>query len=59
MMVMAGIFGVVLIAVLGTYYFRNKKRHRKAALLCKALDICTEHVQGNLSAQFCPNGRTE
>ena len=37
MMVMAGIFGVVLIAVLGTYYFRNKKRHRKAALLCKAL----------------------
>ena len=37
MMVMAGIFGVVLIAVLGTYYFRNKKRHRKTALFCKAL----------------------
>ena len=37
MMIMAGIFGVVLMAVLGTYYFRNKKRHRKAALLCKAL----------------------
>ena len=37
MMIMAGIFGVVLMAVLGTYYFRNKKRHRKTALLCKAL----------------------
>ena len=37
MMVMAGIFGVVLMAVLGTYYFRNKKRHRKTALFCKAL----------------------
>lgn len=37
MMIMAGIFGVVLMAVLSTYYFRNKKRHRKAALLCKAL----------------------
>ena len=37
MMMIAGIFGAVLMAVFGTYYFQNKKRHRKAALLCKAL----------------------
>lgn len=36
-MMMAGILGAVLMAAFGTYYFQNKKRHRKAALLCKAL----------------------
>ena len=33
----AGIFGAVVMAAFGTYYFRNKKRNRKQALLCKAL----------------------
>lgn len=33
----AGFFGAVVMAALGTYYFRNKKRNRKQALLCKAL----------------------
>lgn len=36
-MMMAGIFGAVLMAVFGTYYFQNKKRNRKRALFCKAL----------------------
>ena len=34
---MAGIFGAVLMTAFGTYYFQNKKRKRKNALLCKAL----------------------
>ena len=55
MMVMAGIFGVVLIAVLGTYYFRNKKRHRKAALLCKAL---ATSVSGLLLLGYLYGART-
>ncbi len=33
----AGVFGAVVMAAFGTYYFRNKKRNRKQALLCKAL----------------------
>ena len=37
MMIIAGIFGAVLMTAFGTYYFQNKKRKRKNALLCKAL----------------------
>lgn len=37
MKMIAGIFGAVLMAAFGIYYFRNKKRNRKRALLCKAL----------------------
>ena len=55
MMVMAGIFGVVLMAVLGTYYFRNKKRHRKTALLCKAL---ATSVSGLLLLGYLYGART-
>lgn len=33
----SGIFGAVLMAAFGIYYFRNKKRNRKCALFCKAL----------------------
>ena len=55
MMVMAGIFGVVLMAVLGTYYFRNKKRHRKAALFCKAL---ATSVSGLLLLGYLYGART-
>ena len=55
MMVMAGIFGIVLMAVLGTYYFRNKKRHRKTALLCKAL---ATSVSGLLLLGYLYGART-
>ena len=55
MMVMAGIFGVVLMAVLGAYYFRNKKRHRKTALLCKAL---ATSVSGLLLLGYLYGART-
>ena len=55
MMVMAGIFGVVLMAVLGTYYFRNKKRHRKTALFCKAL---ATSVSGLLLLGYLYGART-
>lgn len=55
MMVMAGIFGVVLMAVLGTYYFRNKKRHRKTALFCKAL---ATSVSGFLLLGYLYGART-
>ena len=55
MMIMAGIFGVVLMAVLGTYYFRNKKRHRKTALLCKAL---ATSVSGLLLLGYLYGART-
>lgn len=55
MMIMAGIFGVVLMAVLGTYYFRNKKRHRKTALLCKAL---ATSVSGLLLLGYLDGERT-
>ena len=54
-MVMAGIFGVVLMAVLGTYYFRNKKRHRKTALFCKAL---ATSVSGLLLLGYLYGART-
>lgn len=36
-MMMTGLFGAVLMAAFGTYYFRNKKTYRRRALLCKAL----------------------
>lgn len=55
MMVMAGIFGIVLMAVLGTYYFRNKKRHRKTALFCKAL---ATSVSGLLLLGYLYGART-
>ena len=55
MMVMAGFFGVVLMAVLGTYYFRNKKRHRKTALFCKAL---ATSVSGLLLLGYLYGART-
>lgn len=55
MMVMAGIFGVVLMAVLGTYYFRNKKRYRKTALFCKAL---ATSVSGLLLLGYLYGART-
>lgn len=55
MMVIAGIFGVVLMAVLGTYYFRNKKRHRKTALFCKAL---ATSVSGLLLLGYLYGART-
>lgn len=55
MMVMAGIFGVVLMAVLGAYYFRNKKRHRKTALFCKAL---ATSVSGLLLLGYLYGART-
>lgn len=55
MMVMAGIFGVVLMAVLSTYYFRNKKRHRKTALFCKAL---ATSVSGLLLLGYLYGART-
>lgn len=55
MMVMARIFGVVLMAVLGTYYFRNKKRHRKTALFCKAL---ATSVSGLLLLGYLYGART-
>ena len=55
MMIMAGIFGVVLMAVLGTYYFRNKKRHRKTALFCKAL---ATSVSGLLLLGYLYGART-
>ena len=55
MMVMARIFGVVLMAVLGAYYFRNKKRHRKTALFCKAL---ATSVSGLLLLGYLYGART-
>ena len=55
MMVMAGIFGVVLMAVLGAYYFLNKKRHRKTALFCKAL---ATSVSGLLLLGYLYGART-
>lgn len=55
MMVMEGIFGVVLMAVLGAYYFRNKKRHRKTALFCKAL---ATSVSGLLLLGYLYGART-
>ena len=55
MMVMAGIFGIVLMAVLGTYHFRNKKRHRKTALFCKAL---ATSVSGLLLLGYLYGART-
>ena len=62
-----GMIGAVVMAAFGTYYFQNKKRNRKRALLCKALATAVPGVllvlslggilTGDLKAAAYPAGR--
>ena len=55
----AGMIGAAVMAAFGTYYFRNKKRNRKRALLCKALATAVPGVLLALSLCGILNGGFE
>ena len=55
----AGMIGAAVMAAFGTYYFQNKKRNRKRALLCKALATAVPGILLALSLCGILNGGSE